>query len=372
MSSVLVLDDRDADRDLLSTVLGYAGHTVLPARSGPEALEIARARCPDLIITDIVMPTMNGYEFVRALREEAEIGATPVVFTTANYVQGEILELARACGVSRFIPKPCEPGDLVRLVGEALAESDGSAEPIGRADFDSAQLRVLNDKLVEKTDALEGAAAERQRLVAELIDTQERELARVADLVHDEPIQALAAVGIRLDMLAKAVGDPHAEAVTRVRSGVTEAAARLRALLGELQGLELEERSFGAALGDLVERTRLEGRIAVKLADHSFREPSHGAAILLYRCAREALMNVRKHAGATHAGVTLNADDAGFLLRVEDDGRGLVPREAMRVRRGHLGLPSMRERLQAAGGSLMLESESGQGTVITVTMPDAA
>ena len=116
MSTVLVLDDRPEDRELMSTLLRYAGHTVVEAASGDEALELAREQRPALVISDILMPGMNGYEFVRRLREDSEVGGVAVVFCTANYLEGEVRGLAAACGVSRFITKPCPPEVVLATV----------------------------------------------------------------------------------------------------------------------------------------------------------------------------------------------------------------------------------------------------------------
>ena len=97
---------------------------------GQTALDLARSERPDLIIADIVMPEMNGYEFVRELRSDPVVGNTPVIFCTATYAEGETRQLADACGVSHFLVKPCEPETIVRVVGEALgssARADGDA-----------------------------------------------------------------------------------------------------------------------------------------------------------------------------------------------------------------------------------------------------
>ena len=120
MNSILVLDDRSDDRELLTTLLGHAGYSVRGASTGEEALGLARAERPDLVITDILMPKMNGYEFVRRLRSDPDTEAIPVVFCTANYEEGEVRQLAAACGVSHFIPKPCDPETVVSTVAEAL------------------------------------------------------------------------------------------------------------------------------------------------------------------------------------------------------------------------------------------------------------
>src|SRR5207253_7988170 len=133
MTSVLILDDRQADRHLLSTLLGYAGYDVREAATGAEALTLAHSEHPDLIITDILMPTMNGYEFVRQLRSEPEIGDTSVVFCTANYGQDEAKRLAEACGVTHFIHKPSDPETAIRTVGEPLGDDVTRPEPVAPA-----------------------------------------------------------------------------------------------------------------------------------------------------------------------------------------------------------------------------------------------
>src|SRR5437899_12741645 len=103
MSSVRVLDDRPADRALLSTVLGYAGYSVLEASSAGEALQRARAEHPDLIITDLLMPEVNGYTFARELRADPAVGDTKIIFCTATYGEEEVRRLAEAYGVSRVL-----------------------------------------------------------------------------------------------------------------------------------------------------------------------------------------------------------------------------------------------------------------------------
>ncbi len=120
MKSIVVLDDRAADRELLGVLLGRAGYSVHEASTGEEALELARAERPDLVITDILMPGMNGYEFVRRLRSQPDTDAIPVIFCTANYVEGEVRRLAAACGVSNFIAKPSDLATVVDMVGEVL------------------------------------------------------------------------------------------------------------------------------------------------------------------------------------------------------------------------------------------------------------
>jgi signal transduction histidine kinase/DNA-binding response OmpR family regulator len=120
MAKVLVVDDRPTNRQFLLTLLGYAGHELLEAADGTEALRRAHADHPDLIITDILMPIMSGYEFVQHLRADALLSATPVIFYTASYSEPQAMQLAQACDVRIVLPKPCDPERVLAAVNEAL------------------------------------------------------------------------------------------------------------------------------------------------------------------------------------------------------------------------------------------------------------
>src|SRR5262245_1514822 len=99
MATILIVDDHPTNRAFLVTLLGYAGHRLLEAADGAEALEAVCATRPDLVITDVLMLTMDGYEFVRRLRADPAIARTQVIFYTATYLEREAQALARDCGV---------------------------------------------------------------------------------------------------------------------------------------------------------------------------------------------------------------------------------------------------------------------------------
>jgi len=153
VTSILVLDDRAENRLLMTAVLS-SRYTVIEAESGAQALELVRADPPDLVIADVLMPEMDGYEFVRSLRLEPNNADTRVMFCTATYGENEIRALATACGVSQILFKPCEPEDIYAAVDKALANGEGSDAPMAAEDFHE-HLRVLNGKLIEKIGQLE-------------------------------------------------------------------------------------------------------------------------------------------------------------------------------------------------------------------------
>ncbi|HEV2386600.1 MAG TPA: response regulator [Candidatus Acidoferrales bacterium] len=117
---ILVVDDDQGTRDLYRAMLAPFGYEVLEAGDGKEGLEQAQSRKPDLVISDILMPTMNGYEFVLALRKHPSLEHVPVIFHSASFLDREARSLGAACGVLRFILKPCEPHKALAVVHEVL------------------------------------------------------------------------------------------------------------------------------------------------------------------------------------------------------------------------------------------------------------
>jgi diguanylate cyclase (GGDEF)-like protein len=120
MATILTVDDRAINREFLATLLGYVGHTVIQAADGVEALQIVRAQRPDLIITDVLMPNMDGVELADRVHDDPSIASTPIIFYTASYRVPEASVLAQSCGVSTVLAKPAEPQAILDAVSAAL------------------------------------------------------------------------------------------------------------------------------------------------------------------------------------------------------------------------------------------------------------
>ena len=181
MSTILIVDDRADNRDVLTATLGHRNHRLLEATRGEEALTIARRENPDLIISDILMPKMDGFEFVQQLRRDPKLAHTTVVFYTANYMEDESRSLAKACGVNHVIVKPAEPEEILKTIDAALGEKTSSINSIPSKDFAREHLHLVTDKLAQKVEELEklntkleGEIAERSRIEEELRSTHEQ------------------------------------------------------------------------------------------------------------------------------------------------------------------------------------------------------
>src|ERR1700681_3594129 len=147
VATILVVDDHPVNREFLVTLLGYKKHRLLEASDGAEALALVRAHHPDLVITDILMPTMDGYEFVRQLRADPAVAATAVIFSSAHYHVKEAESLAKSCGVRHVLTKPCEPALIFRIVEESRRTQPDTSRQSLPQDFDQRHLRVITEKL---------------------------------------------------------------------------------------------------------------------------------------------------------------------------------------------------------------------------------
>jgi signal transduction histidine kinase/CheY-like chemotaxis protein len=154
VANILIVDDRPVDRQLLVTLLGYGGHHLLEAPDGLQALNLARSERPDLIITDIVMPMLDGFELVRRLRADPGTAQTSVVFYTANYLETEARALARNVGVAHLLFKPCEPQEILSVVSAALSISPLTPPAVLMEEAHRQHLQVLTSKLSQKLDVV--------------------------------------------------------------------------------------------------------------------------------------------------------------------------------------------------------------------------
>jgi PAS domain S-box-containing protein len=224
--------------------------------------------------------------------------------------------------------------------------------------------KVTRD-MTERRNA-EQALRERRRLVGHLVDAQEVERRRIAWDVHDESIQSMVAVGMRLQLLASRLPEPHASAVAGLDESVRAAVARLRGLVSRLRPPELDRHGLVEAVSGYADDVASRWGLAHSVRADLTAEPSPEVAITVYRICQEALSNVHKHARATRVDVTLSTVDNGTLVRITDDGVGTAGEDAGA---GHFGLVEMHERAEAAHGWLSVTGTPGRGTVVAFWLP---
>ncbi len=231
-------------------------------------------------------------------------------------------------------------------------------------------LRDSEQALRESMDVLARVNEQRRELLARLVDAQERERAAIAEDLHDDSIQVMTAVGMRLASLLRSGSDEErTETLRKLEETVSAAIARLRRLVFELRPRVLDEEGLAAALRAYLDHLGPEVDFASHVDSRSASEPGPRARVILYRITQEALVNVRKHAQATHVTVTIESRDDGSLVRVADDGVGFDPTSVASQRPGHLGLAAMRERAEMAGGWCKVETVLDAGTTVEFWVP---
>lgn len=119
---LLLVDDEPGLREAVQAYLEDSGFTVDVASNAREGLELARQKLPDLVITDIMMPQVDGYQFLKQLREEPQFKGLPVVFLTARGMTSDRIQ-GYTAGCDAYLPKPFDPDELVAIVTNLLKQA---------------------------------------------------------------------------------------------------------------------------------------------------------------------------------------------------------------------------------------------------------
>ena len=117
--TVLIVEDNELNMKLFNDLVETRGHRIVQTRSGIEAVELARKHQPDLILMDIQLPNMDGYEATRRIRAEPGLQSIPIIAVTSYALSGEE-QKARAAGCTDYVPKPYSPRQLLAKIREQL------------------------------------------------------------------------------------------------------------------------------------------------------------------------------------------------------------------------------------------------------------
>ncbi|HEV2036585.1 MAG TPA: response regulator [Candidatus Dormibacteraeota bacterium] len=169
MATVVVVDDSAPDRQLVASLLKYAGHEVMLCADGHAGLDLIKKVKPDLVITDLITPGIDGYELARAVRMDLGTTATPIMLQTAHYLESEVRRIAARIGIQQVIIKPFEPQAFLDAVAKTLR--DKAVVPLDTvaipgSEFHVEHLRLVSAKLHDKVMELEATRRELDRTAA--------------------------------------------------------------------------------------------------------------------------------------------------------------------------------------------------------------
>ncbi|MBU0482497.1 MAG: response regulator [Proteobacteria bacterium] len=176
---ILVVDDNHDDRTLLRHIVEKNGHTAIEARDGREGLRMAEINRPDLIISDALMPIMDGFMFLKKIKEDPALSTIPFIFYSANYQANQDVELAESMGACSYIFKPKDPKELWgEIERTATTCRDKAKTPPGTLKEDQMKYLekyrdILATKLEQKVAELEMALQQRNQAQKQLTKQHE-------------------------------------------------------------------------------------------------------------------------------------------------------------------------------------------------------
>jgi CheY-like chemotaxis protein len=198
---ILVVEDTAQIRELLEVTLQFEGYPVVTAKNGEEALRKIAEEKPALIITDLMMPKMDGFGMVYRLRGDEKTRNIPIVILSATYVTKEDRDFALSLGVAKFIEKPLDTPEFLLTIGEIMASEPSPTTPqLEKKDFYRGYRERLESKLQEKKMQI----GRIERLLQSLDERQKgsfEALLREAKMHQDEIVRELNETAIALKAL---------------------------------------------------------------------------------------------------------------------------------------------------------------------------
>jgi signal transduction histidine kinase len=359
---VLVVDDNPVVLVGVSELLRTAGYEVLEARSGGEALQLARERVPDLILLDVMLPDMNGVEVCQKLKADPVLKTLFVVLLSATQISPPSQVSGLEAGADGYIARPIGNRELLARVQSLLRLQQAEAA-LRRAHGD------LEARVEQRTAELAGANTALRAMSQRLVEVQEQERRFLARELHDEVGQVLTGLKMILDQSLPLSQPPLSGRLDEAIALVNDLVGRMRQLSLDLRPQMLDDLGLLVALDWHFRRYTQQTGIAVDFRHSPVpgRLPSH-LETALYRIAQEALTNVARHARVKTVTVRLWVDETRAGIQIKDQGAGFDPVAALQAR-ASCGLVGIRERAELLGGEFNVESSPGNGALLTVELP---
>jgi signal transduction histidine kinase len=416
MSRILIVDDKEENLYYLRTLLSGHGHDVETARHGAEALVMARQSPPDLVISDLLMPVMDGYTLLRHWRADPHLARIPFIVFTATYTELEDERLALQLGADAFLLKPSEPEDFLERIREVQASVAASVPvpPKFPVDDEKDLLKTYSETLIRKLEektlelqetnrALERDMAERTRLESQLLQSQKLEaVGRLAGGVAHDFNNLLGVIMGHAELLMAEASDDQRFEIEQILEATQRAAGLTRQLLAfsrrqivdpkvlDLNVLVAEmEKMLRRLLGEDIELSISQGSgVASVRADPGQLEQ---VVMNLAINARDAMplggrlsletsqIEVGKEAPIADAREEI-APGRYVQLEVRDTGTGIEERLLANIfepffttkepgKGTGLGLAMVYGIVKQSGGHVWVSSEVGRGTQFTICLP---
>jgi signal transduction histidine kinase len=348
--NILMVDDQPSKLLSYEVMLGELGENLVKASSGREALELLLKMDFAVVLMDVSMPELDGFELAEMIRQHPRFQKTAIIFISAVH----LTDVDRLKGYERgavdYISVPIIP-ELLRARVSVFAELHRKAR----------QLEALNQEL--------------RRLSHSLMMAQDEERRRIARELHDSTGQKLVAAKLHLEAIAKdgkGKAAPAKDSLNQTIKLVDEVTRDIRTVAQLLHPPLLDEAGLISATRWLVDGFSDRSKIQVDLVlPPDIGRLPENVEIALFRVIQESLNNVHRHSGAKKATIELRRNAQHVTLEISDNGKGLpvgLLSETGQTRAFGVGILGMKERLAQLGGRLEVNS-SKKGTTIKAVVP---
>src|SRR5579872_2637440 len=354
---ILLADDNADMRQYLESLLGQR-YEVIACEHGEVALERARVKRPDLVLADVMMPRMDGFGLLRALREDNNLCEVPVILLSARAGEESRIEGLDA-GADDYLVKPFSARELMARVGSHLA--------MAKIRREAAELKGRSAEMLRQSEQV-------RELSWHLLRAQDEERRRIARELHDSAGQTLTVLSMNLARLAQKTGRTAPELATEaeaIQEMVQQLHRDIRTTSYLLHPPSLDENGLYSALGwytqGLGERSNLE--IQLDMSPDFGRLPRE-IELAVFRLVQECLTNVLRHSGSKTATIRIAREDRQIVVEIQDRGQGMSAQRLAEIQSGGsgVGIRGMRERLSQFKGEMKIESDN-TGTRISVSIP---
>jgi signal transduction histidine kinase len=353
--NILMVDDQPAKLLSYEAILRDLNENLIKVSSGREALDYLLKTDIALVLLDVSMPDIDGFELANLIRQHPRYQNIAIIFISGVH----LTDVDRIQGYQRgavdYISVPVVP-ELLRAKVSVFAELYRKTR----------ELETVNNELRIAEEHL-------RRLTGRLMQIQDAERRRVARDVHDGLGQYLVGVKMGIDQLARRVAqDPGSkESVCEISMLLNQAITETRTISHLLHPPLLDEIGLESALTVYADGFAKRSGIAVTVeVAPDLGRLDGDIETALFRVVQECLLNVHRHASSSTASVSLQRDNGELVLQVRDEGIGMTAtHEPDGVGLG-VGLLGIRERIRQLEGKLDIVSGQGKGTVVVATIPN--
>src|SRR3954469_16323047 len=342
-AKILLVDDEPKSLFALQELLSTLGQNLMIAQSGEEALRLALRNDFAVILLDVRMPGIDGFETARMIRNRERSRLTPIIFLTAAADEMSSMFRGYEAGAVDYLQKPVVPEILKAKVAVFV-------------------------ELFRKSERLRESEEKLRRLAAHLISVREEERAHIAREIHDELGQVLTGLKMEVTWLAKRLREkPLIEKTDSMCKLIDTTVQTVRKIATGLRPEMLDDMGLIAAVGwqakEFQKRTGI--RCRAKLPPEVKLDID--VSTTMFRIFQEILTNVARHSRATRIDIQLDATEERLELEVVDNGVGIADSDLNGKK--SLGLLGMHERALLFGGDVKITGTPGHGTRVSVSIP---